>query len=85
MHIFSLILWYPGCGRATYAPVLQISVGIIVSGKLRKVAIRKFIILYFRNKRHHRTGNFEKHLFLGHLQPPVENNLEDLAYLVISL
>ena len=85
MRIFSFILWYPGRGRATYAPVLQISVGIIVSGKLRKVAIRKFKILYFRNKRRHGTGNFEKHLFLGHLQPPIENNLEDLAYLVISL
>ena len=27
MRVFSFILWYPGRGRATYAPVLRLSVG----------------------------------------------------------
>ena len=35
----------------------------------RKVTIRKFKLLYFRNERRHGTGNLEKDLFLGHLQP----------------
>ena len=33
----------------------------------RKVTIRKFKTLYFRNERRHGTGNLKKHLFLSQL------------------
>ena len=40
----------------------------------RKVTIRKCKMLYFRNERRYGTGSLKKDLFLGHLQPPIDNN-----------
>ena len=42
----------------------------------RKVTIRK--------ERRHGTRNLEKDLFLGHLQPPVDKNSEELAILILE-
>ena len=53
--------------------------------KLRKVTIRKFEILHFRNERRHGTGNLEKDIFFGYLQPPIDDTSEDHANLMISL
>ena len=50
----------------------------------RKVTIWKFKMLYFRNERHHRTGNLKNYLFLGHLQPPLDKNSKDLAILILE-
>ena len=60
-------------------------VSLCYHDKLRKVTIRKFEILYFRNERRHGTGNLEKDLFFGYVQPPIDDNSEDLANLMISL
>ena len=42
-------------------------------------------MLKFRKKRRHETGNLKTDLFLGHLQPPLEKNSEDLAILILEL
>ena len=47
-----------------------------------KVTIRKFKMLYFRNEKRHRTGNLQKDLFPGHLQPPLDKNSEDHVILI---
>ena len=49
----------------------------------RKVTIRKFKMLYFQNERRYGTGNFQKYLFLGHLQRSIHKNSEDLAILIL--
>ena len=41
-------------------------------------------MLSFRNERHHGTGNLKKGLFLGHLQPPLRTNSEDLTILILE-
>ena len=41
-------------------------------------------MLYFRNERHHGTGNLKKDLFLGHLQPPIDKNSKHLAILILQ-
>ena len=50
----------------------------------RMVTIRKFKMLKFQKKRRHETGNLKTDLFLGHLQPPLEKNSEDLAILILE-
>ena len=37
-------------------------------------------MLYFRNETSQGNGNLRKDLFLGHLQPPLDKNSEDLQY-----
>ena len=39
---------------------------------------------YFQNERLYGTGNMLKDLFLGHLQPGVDNDSEDLAILIFG-
>ena len=39
-------------------------------------------MLYFRNERRHETGNMKKDL--GHLQPHLDNNSEELAILILE-
>ena len=41
-------------------------------------------MLYFQNERRHGTGNLQIDLFLGHLQPTIDENSEDLDNLMIS-
>ena len=53
--------------------------------KLRKVTIRKFEILYFETKDVMELETWKKDLFFGYLQPPIDDNSEDLANLMISL
>ena len=49
----------------------------------RKVTIRKFKILYFRNERCHITRNLKKKdLFLEHLQPLKVKNSKQIAVLI---
>ena len=44
----------------------------------RKLTIRKFKILHFRNGRLHGAGNLQKDFYLGHLQPPIDKNSKHL-------
>ena len=41
-------------------------------------------MLYFQNERRYGTGNLQKDLFLGHLQPGVDKKPEDLAILILG-
>ena len=50
----------------------------------RKVTIRKFKMLYFRNERRHGARNLIKDLFLSHLQPPKDKNSKPLAVLILE-
>ena len=44
----------------------------------------EFKMLYLQNNRRHGTGNLKKDIFLGHLQPPLDKNLEDLVILILE-
>ena len=50
----------------------------------RPVINGKFQMRCFRNERHHGIGNFKNYLFLGHLQPPLDKNSEDLVILILE-
>ena len=50
----------------------------------RKVTIRKFKMLYFRNEGHHGTAYLQKDLFLSLLQLHIDKKSEYLATLILE-
>ena len=68
-------------GRPLFNEYSFVAATILVS---RKVKIRKFKILYFKSERHYRIENLLNDFFLGHLQPSVDKNSEDLIILSLE-
>ena len=50
----------------------------------RTVKTRKFKLLYFRNETSYGTGNLDKDVLFGYLQPSVNKNSWNLAILTLQ-